>query len=102
LEIGVRGLIPVSGGAAARHDKSPPFILLAKTQAAEKWVLPNRVQGLSFWFSIQPKPEVSFINLTDPTSERAFRSIHQGNANAIGQSATFRKVFGALLSDMER
>ena len=53
-----------SGGAAVRRDKLLHSLCSAKTQAAKSWVFPNRVQGLSFVFSFQPKRKVSSISST--------------------------------------
>jgi hypothetical protein len=77
---------PSSAGAGVRRDKLLHSLCSAKTQAAKSWVLPNRVQGLSFVFSFQSKTEGKF-DLTKPAIENGFRAI-PGNANAIGQSAT--------------
>jgi len=64
---------PSSGGTAVRRDKLLHLLCFAEIQAAKSWVLPNRVQGLSFCFSFQPK-----FNLTDPAIENGFeQSIRQ-------------------------
>jgi hypothetical protein len=50
---------PSSAGAAGRRDKLLHSLCSAKIQAAKSWVLPNRVQALSFFSPFSPKRKVS-------------------------------------------